>query len=242
MCGFFACVFFVAMECNIFGYFSISWTLFYDIIFTNCFSMYCTTEQNITSGSHGCYLSRTWRSLFTNFSKPILAHVNIHVQYYTKQNMYERNKMHVTYWIQLYDWLVNINAERVSMCGKTMRVYQCIVYDLYMFCYSKSILNLFFVHNDTYISGNYFIIIISLSTRVVIWFFYCLWFHLAFRVFDKKRPQILMSACFNIIDIVLFALQLLLSQRLNIRKRALTHYTTLCACVYFNGLVVFVFI
>jgi len=28
-----------------------------------------------------------WRSLFTNFSKPILAHVNIHVQYYTKQNV-----------------------------------------------------------------------------------------------------------------------------------------------------------
>ena len=30
---------------------------------------------------------RRRRSLFTNFSKPIPAHVNIQVQYYTKQNV-----------------------------------------------------------------------------------------------------------------------------------------------------------
>jgi len=38
---------------------------------------------------------RIWRSLFTNFSKPIPAHVNIQVQYYTKQNV--TRGIHTTY-------------------------------------------------------------------------------------------------------------------------------------------------
>ena len=41
------------------------------------------------------YIAYSRRSLFTTFSKAILVHVTIHVQYYTKQNV--TRGIHTTY-------------------------------------------------------------------------------------------------------------------------------------------------
>ena len=48
----------------------------------------CTQLRTLRTGSYAPdRRRRRRRSVFTNFSKPILAHMNIHVQYYTKQNV-----------------------------------------------------------------------------------------------------------------------------------------------------------
>jgi len=49
------------------------------------------------------------RRLFTNFSKPIPAHVNIQVQYYTKQNL--TRGIQTTY----------MNGKRVHIYGHAMK-------------------------------------------------------------------------------------------------------------------------
>ena len=55
----------------------------------------CTQLRTLRTGSYAPNRRRRRRSLFTNFSKPIPAHVNIQVQYYTKQNV--TRGIHTTY-------------------------------------------------------------------------------------------------------------------------------------------------
>ena len=68
---------------------------------------------NVITGLKTVYGTVWWRrSLFTNFSKPILADVNIHVQYYTKQNV--TRSTHYIYNWQKQKYIRTYNATEIN--------------------------------------------------------------------------------------------------------------------------------